>query len=80
MEKEYSFMRDFYADVKYQSRITKLFSRMIASDTRIKDKASVAMAFKHVLMRAAPTRKEINALAVALSDSASSRTTPKTSS
>ena len=75
-EKEYSFMSSFYADSKYQSRIVKLFVRMIARDERIKDKATVAMAFRHVLRRAAPTRKEINALAVALSDSKTHRTTP----
>jgi TrmH family RNA methyltransferase len=64
---DYSFMRGFYADAEYQSRLVKLFSRMISRDARIKDKATVSMAFKHVLMRAAPTRKEINALAIALS-------------
>ncbi len=73
-EKEYSFMSSFYADSKYQSRIVKLFMRMIARDERIKDKATVAMAFRHVLRRTPPhLRKEINALAVALSDSKTHR-------
>jgi tRNA/rRNA methyltransferase len=80
LSKDYSFMRGFYADAKYQSRITRLFVRMISGNARIKDKATVAMAFRHVLARAAPTRKEINALAVALADSDECRTTPKASS
>jgi TrmH family RNA methyltransferase len=78
--REYSFMSGFYADAKYQSRITRLFMRMIASDKRIKDKATVAMAFRHVLMRAAPTKKEINALAIALSNPEKHRTNQKPSS
>ncbi len=80
LEEEYAFMHGFYADSKYQSRITNLFERMIANDEKIKDKATVSMAFRHVLMRATPTRKEVNALAVALSDSATDRTTQKPSS
>jgi TrmH family RNA methyltransferase len=78
--REYSFMRSFYAEAKYQSRIIKLFMRMIAGDKRIKDRATVAMAFRHVLMRAAPTKKEINALAIALSNPDTRRTIPKPSS
>ena len=78
--REYDFAHSFYADARYQSRIVKLFKRMIATDTKIKDKATVAMAFRHVLNRAVPTKKEINALAVALSDAEKQKITPKTSS
>ncbi len=86
LEKEYTFMNTFYADAKYQARVVTLFKRMIARDANIKDKSTVAMAFRHVLTRAVPTRKEINALAVALSDSGREkgegkhRITPKPSS
>lgn len=64
---EYAFMKDFYADPKYQSRLARVFSEFIKGSSRIKDKSTVAMAFRHVLARAAPTRKEINTLAVAFS-------------
>lgn len=33
---------------------------------RIRDKSSVNMAFRHIVRRATPTRKEINALSIAL--------------
>jgi TrmH family RNA methyltransferase len=46
--------------------IVKLFSAGIRSNPNIRDKASVEMAFRHVINRAVPTRKELNAIAIAL--------------
>lgn len=47
--------------------ISTLFKRMVDANPRIKDKASVRMAFQHVIRRASPTLKELNALSIALS-------------
>ncbi|MGI0100849.1 MAG: TrmH family RNA methyltransferase [Candidatus Micrarchaeaceae archaeon] len=55
-----------YADARYQSRIFDLFDMLVKGNSRIRDKASVTMAFRHVIRRSAPTRKEINALSIAL--------------
>ena len=66
--KDYAFMEHLYADVKCKKMALTLFKRLIAGKEFIRDKESVAMAFKHVLERSAPTRKEINAIAIALSE------------
>ncbi len=64
--KEYEFMDSLYADAKRQRMVLLLFKRMIKGNKSIRDKESVAMAFKHVLSRSAPTRKEANAISIAL--------------
>lgn len=48
-------------------RINKLFKDLVWKKKGIRDKKAVAMSFRHIVMRAAPTRKEIGALSVALS-------------
>ncbi len=55
-----------YADSAYQKRIFELFDRLVDSNRHIRDKRSVKMAFRHVVRRSIPTRKEINALSIAL--------------
>lgn len=55
-----------YADAAYQKRLFSLFKMMVKSNKRIRDKQSVNMAFEHVIRRAIPTRKEINALSIAI--------------
>ena len=54
-------MSSFYADAKHQKMVITLFKRLIEHNRSIRDKESVAMAFKHVLSRAMPTKKEMNA-------------------
>ncbi|MGD0510326.1 MAG: RNA methyltransferase [Candidatus Micrarchaeaceae archaeon] len=53
-------------DAAYQNRLFSLFKMMVGSNKRIRDKQSVNMAFAHVVRRAMPTRKEINALSIAI--------------
>ena len=64
--KEYKFMESLYADSRQKKMALTLFNRLIKGNRSIRDKESVAMAFKHVLDRSVPTRKEINAIAIAL--------------
>jgi TrmH family RNA methyltransferase len=66
--KEYKFLEGFYADEKQKRMVMTLFERMIARNSSIRDKGSVAMAFRHLLNRGMPTKKEINAIAIALSE------------
>ncbi|MFI5412466.1 MAG: RNA methyltransferase [Candidatus Micrarchaeales archaeon] len=58
----------FYADRKSIDGITKLFWKFIKNREEIRNKKAVLFAFKHVIKRSNPTRKEINAISVALSD------------
>ena len=66
--KDYGFIERFYADAKQQRMALTLFNRLIERNRSIRDKDSVAMAFRHVLSRAMPTRKEINAIAIGLAE------------
>lgn len=66
-KREYKFLNRFYADAKHRKMVLMLFDRLIKHNSFIRDKDSVAMAFRHVLSRAVPTKKEINAIAIALS-------------
>lgn len=67
LEEDYSEqLAKAYADKGYQHRLTRLFRTFISSNPHIRDKESVALAFEHVLARAAPTKREINAIAGAL--------------
>ena len=62
-----------YADGIYQQRVFRLFERNVKANKRIRDKQSVNMAFRHVIRRAMPTRKEINALSIAMAPQAKGR-------
>jgi TrmH family RNA methyltransferase len=64
--KEYGFMSELYADAKSQRMALTLFKRIVESNPHIRDKKSVVMAFGHMLGRSVPTRKEINAISIAL--------------
>ena len=55
-----------YADSTYQKRIFELFGMLVRDNPKIRDKKSVNMAFRHVIRRSMPTKKEINALSIAL--------------
>ena len=66
-ESDYS-LKSLYADPRYQKRLTGLFYNMVQKNQNIRDKNSVLMAFSHVLGRAVPTKKEINAIAIGLSN------------
>lgn len=61
-----SIMQNVYADPAYQKRVLSLFDRLVDRNPRIRDKNSVKMAFRHMIGRATPTRKEVNALSIAL--------------
>ena len=58
---------DLRADAKYQERLTRLFDMSVKRNRSIRDKKAVSGAFRRILKRSIPTKKEINALAVALS-------------
>ncbi len=64
--KSYDF-NEFYADDNYQKRLIGLFDAFIRNNASIRDKKAVSGAFRRVLKRSAPTKMEINAIAVALS-------------
>lgn len=58
--------KELQADPTYQKRIFELFEMLVKDNPKIRDKKSVNMAFRHVIRRSMPTRKEINALSIAL--------------
>lgn len=53
-----------YSEKKGREGLIRLFENSIKGRQDIRDKKSVAMAFRHVINRAEPTNKEINALSV----------------
>ena len=55
------------AGPEYQKRLITLFDMSVRKNSSIRDKKAVSGAFRRVLKRSIPTKKEINALAVALS-------------
>lgn len=57
-----------YADEKSIQGIRQLFWNSIKDRKDIRDKKAVLSAFEHVVKRSAPTKKELNAISVALSD------------
>ena len=61
--------KDRSASPQLQARLLLLFGRMVDSNIRIRDRRSVKMAFRHVLSRASPTEKEVNALSIAMAGS-----------
>jgi tRNA/rRNA methyltransferase len=68
-----------YANPAYQKRIFELFDRLVNSNSRIRDKSSVKMAFRHIVRRSMPTKKEINALSIALAYPTQKKRTTKRS-
>ncbi|BCS91320.1 MAG: RNA methyltransferase [Candidatus Micrarchaeota archaeon] len=56
------------ADDKYIERAVTVFSRRVKKLSYIRNKRAVIDAFRHILKRANPTTKEVNAIALALSD------------
>ncbi len=67
MEREHVHISRFYATDDEKGRAFELFRRLIRDRDDIKRKDAVLMAFTHMVERSAPTRKEINAIAIALS-------------
>lgn len=57
----------FYANSEHQKRLLMLFDSLVKSKPNIKEKAAVSAAFRRVIRRSVPTKKEINALSGALS-------------
>ncbi len=57
--------------------IVKLFWKSIEKRGDIRDKKAVLMAFKHIVSRSSPTRKELSALAVGLSGKYKEKETKK---
>ena len=55
-----------YADKRSVEGIVALFGSMIENNKNIRDKSAVISAFTHVIKRSSPTRKELNALSIAL--------------
>ena len=68
LSREYSEVDSAYAGAREIERVQVLFDRMIRGKSRIRDRRSVSMAFAHVIRRSRPTKKELNALSVALSE------------
>lgn len=61
-------MDRFYSDKKSIEGLSKLFWKFIKNRSEIRNKKAVLFAFEHVIRRSNPTKKEINAISVALSD------------
>jgi tRNA/rRNA methyltransferase len=57
----------FYADPSYQGRLLMLFDSIVRGRPNIKNKAAVSAAFRRIIRRSVPTKKEINAISGALS-------------
>ena len=57
-----------YAGSKEIGALEILFGRTVRRHKNIRDRIGVERAFRNILIRANPTRKEINAIAIALSD------------
>ncbi|MGA2800019.1 MAG: RNA methyltransferase [Candidatus Micrarchaeaceae archaeon] len=58
-------MKGLYAEAREQEALARLFESSLRGRKRIRDKKSVAMAFRHVIRRSVPTKKELNALSIA---------------
>ncbi|MCL4381546.1 RNA methyltransferase [Candidatus Marsarchaeota archaeon] len=68
----YEFTKEDYSENKHLASsdeikgITKLFKKMLVEKKNIRDKKKVSDAFEHILKRANATKKEVNALAIAI--------------
>ncbi|MGC8568142.1 MAG: RNA methyltransferase [Candidatus Micrarchaeia archaeon] len=65
-KEDYKELKSFEATPADISNSTKLFYEMIKDKGYIKNKEAVKMAFEHILKRASPTKKELNAIALGL--------------
>ena len=68
----YNFGR-FYADGHEIDALLRSFDAYLGGTPNVRDRAAVAAALKHILGRAAPTKKEVNALHAAFSVFAKSK-------
>ncbi|MEM3827029.1 MAG: TrmH family RNA methyltransferase [Candidatus Micrarchaeaceae archaeon] len=57
----------FYASQSDKDRLTKLFALFVKHNKNVKDKREVAAAFKRIVDKSHPTKKELNAVAAAIS-------------
>ena len=73
----YEFTNKLGMNEKYQKRsadnenveqVIKLFGRFISGRKDIRKKKEVEMAFRHIIKRACPTKKELAAISIAISD------------
>jgi tRNA/rRNA methyltransferase len=67
----YRFMDSVYADARSQEDVFRLFEGLLKRNPRIRDRKSVSMAFRHIVRRSVPTKKELSALSIALAGSKS---------
>ncbi|EQD46257.1 RNA methyltransferase TrmH, group 1 [mine drainage metagenome] len=67
-----------YAGQKETEALERLFRKMVRAHSNIRDKRGVERAFKNVIGRSNPTRKELNAIAIALSDAHGKKPKDKT--
>lgn len=61
----YKAMDTLYANSKELDALARLFERSLKGRKKIRDRKSVAMAFRHIIRRSLPTKKEVNALSIA---------------
>jgi TrmH family RNA methyltransferase len=61
-------LEKFYADKKSIDSVRNLFWNLVKGNEQIRNKKAVMFAFEHVIRRANPTRKELSAMAIGLSD------------
>jgi TrmH family RNA methyltransferase len=57
----------FYSDKKHQEQLIRLFDSLVKKKHNIKNKRAVSAAFRRIIRRSIPTKKEINAVSAALS-------------
>lgn len=67
MSSKYQFESGLYANSNEIKAMIKLFSKTIEKRNDIRDKKTVLMAFEHILKRSFATKRELSALAIALS-------------
>jgi len=68
ISREHSDIDYAYASPKEIERVQVIFNKLVAGNAKIRDKKSVSMAFSHIMARSRPTRKELNALSIALAE------------
>ncbi len=61
-------MENIYASGRDIASLNMLFGNLVRKHGNIRDRDGVIRGFRNVIMRANPTRKEANAIAIALSD------------
>lgn len=57
--------KELYASSREREGLARLFESSLKGRKRIRDRKSVSMAFRHIIRRSLPTKKEINALSIA---------------